>query len=75
MKESSRSSTDLFFPQSLPIISFRQFSNQNRGKDKVIRLLHNYREIIFECLAIITISGLFLAGTYLFCIQLAEHGW
>ena len=75
MKESSRSSTDLFFSQSFPIISFRQFTSQNAGKEKVIRLLNRYRKTIYQCLTIIGISGLFVAGTYLFCIQLAEYGW
>lgn len=75
MKEPSRSSTTLIFPQTVPTISFQRFGNKNIKKKKMIRLMHRYQEGIGHYLTILGVGALFLVGTYLFCIQLAEYGW
>jgi len=75
MKEHSRSSTDLFFPQALPTISFQQFTVKNVQKKKMFHFLYHYRETIGQCLAVMGVGALCLGGIYLFCIQLAAFGW
>lgn len=75
MREPSRPSTHLIFPQTLPTISFQQFGSKNARKKKMARLMRRYQEVIEHYLAILGIGALFLVGAYLFCIQLAEYGW
>lgn len=75
MKETSRSSIELFFPQILPPVSFQQFTCKHALKEKLLRTSRRHRKIIEFYLAVLGVSSLFLIGTYLFCVQLAEHGW
>ena len=50
-------------------ISFRAL------KGKTIELANHCRSLFFMLITIALIGGLFLSGSYLFLIQLAEHGW
>ncbi len=75
MKGPYRPSTQLFFTQTLPTISFQHYTNKKRTKEKTIRLIRRFRGTICQCAAAVAIGGLLLVGTYLFFIQLAEYGW
>ncbi len=50
-------------------ISFRSL------KEKTIELVNHCRSLFFMLITIALIGGLFVSGSYLFLIQLAEHGW
>ena len=70
-----RSSTDLFFPQVHPTISFQKLAVKSVKRKKTNHFLSHYRKTVEQCLAILGIGTLFLCATYLFFIQLAEYGW
>jgi hypothetical protein len=75
MGEHSGFSTDFLQQNFWPAIDYRRRSGIRSPARNIRRLLQQHREKLMTCLAGLAVGGIFLAGIYLFMVQLAEFGW
>ncbi len=75
MKKNTHVHVDLLYCQPLPTLPIDILSSKRLWEKRIASYLPSLKKLLISCIITLALCCVLTLGTWLFLIQLAEHGW